>query len=705
MSARSPFAVLAEDFSPGYRDGAAPNRLAPGATPEALNSWFYDLSYDDPRRVTMGRRPGHRVINNASIGSAGKGVDGLFEFRKTGSSPALLAVCDGDLFQWNGSTAFTAVAGGNPFGAGGAPVRAVPFRENLVLVNGTFQGRWTGSTLQSGLGEIAPTAAPALAVAAGPGVTGTYEGYGVWYDSVLEHETSPSATSAAVVFANQQRQWTKPAGAPAANYTHWRIYCRRTDTYEFNFFRVGTVVVGTATLTESISDAARRDLGPLPSENDPAPTGLAIIAEWKGFGIGVVSGADEFSVSRQGDLQSWHPKHKFAVARGSGEPLTAAHVYGEDCLLMKGHRSWRLEGSRVPFEIKPIRGSFGTVCQEAGGEVGDLYYGWDREYGPYVTDTLTWEPLSRGRVTDVLGIVTRTALTNIRFGHSAKHEVVVWAIPVSGSTRCRMLLPYHYGLKTWLPPMTGLEWAAFVTFTDNANGTTATYAGDQWGKVYELFSGDRDGVPTTAPMTTLQGTVTGTASAIQLSDSAAAFFVSGLSGLSGIPIALKSPAGLWQFRTIDNNTATAVVVTSAFNPAPQIGWQYYIGAIEWIWWTPAVDAQDPFTQKAVDHLYIEARAASPTHTLGVKLRVDGDRAINSELDGFTFSAGSGGIWGVSLWGQALWGASIQTPAKREVRQTRYSVQFGFYNYVPEARFVLTAWGLTADPTVGQRATT
>jgi hypothetical protein len=67
----------------------------------------------------------------------------------------------------------------------------------------------------------------------GPGVTGTYEGVrAVWYDSTHDHESSPSALSAQVVFANQTRNWAKPAGAPGANYDKWRVYCRSVDLNE-----------------------------------------------------------------------------------------------------------------------------------------------------------------------------------------------------------------------------------------------------------------------------------------------------------------------------------------------------------------------------------------------------------------------------------------------------------------------------------------
>jgi len=700
MSAASGYPLLVEDFSPGFHAATVSNRLPPGATPDAKNAWFHQVGFT-PKRATMGRRPGDRLINPTAM-SLGDRVEALFEFRQRGANPKLLAICDGLLYAFDGIDAFVAqtIAIWTP----GEPVRVSMFRENVLLVDGTVNKRWNGAAAFD-LGTIAPTAAPALATAAGPGVTGTYEGYGVWYDPVMDHESSPSATSAQVVFANQARQWTKPAGAPGAEYTHWRIYVRRVDTNELNFYRAATEPIASATLTENTSDTARRDLGPQANDNDPPSAPFAMIGEWNGFGIGVEPDSDEFVVSKQGDLQSWHPKHRFPVNRGSGTPTTTAKPYGEEYLLQKDSGTWRLIGTKVPFICRKVVGSFGNVAYDASMEIGSQYWGWDREKGPYVTDLVTWRALDEGRLKNFLATITPTALHKIRIGHVPSERIVFWAVPVGGASRTRVLLPYQYELDAWLPPIEGLEYSAFCTFTDPTSATLATYAGDEWGRVHRLFIGDRQSVPTTNPMSTLTGTATA-ATASTITDAGAAFYTTG-SGLAGLPVAVRSPAGDWQWRRIASNTGTVLTLDTVngapFSPAPAAGWTYYVGGIEWYQWTPVLDVGDPFLEKLLHDLHIAALAPTSALALSVDVRVNGDLASVRPTLEFAFSAGSGGVWGVSTWGSAVWGGAAQRPSKQSLGRTVESVQFRFRNFTPDARVILSAYALGADPNVRRRS--
>lgn len=700
MSEESPFSVLCEDFSPGFQAGAEPNRLPDGATPDAKNAWFHTKGRN-PKRLTMGRRPGTRLQNPVAM-AAGQKVDGLFEFRQLASDPKLLAVCAGILHQFDNIDTFTAKTA--PIWASGNPVRATKFRENLFLVDGTAMRRWDGTTAHE-LGTDKPTTAPTLTAGAAGALTGTYEGYGVWWDSVMDHESSPSDTSSQVTLTNQQRHWAKPGGAPGVAYDFWRIYCRRVDTNELNFFLTATVPIASASVDEEISDTARRDIGPRPNENDKPAGQFAILEQWKGFGVACRLNSDEFEVSKQGDLQSWHPKDRFPIQRGAGEPITTIKSYGEEVLIQKATQSWRLVGDRLPFNIRPVHSDYGNVSQESSVEIDNLYFGWDREKGPYATDLSNWRELSDDRLTEFMDTVTRSALNQIRCGHDKNNKIVFWSIPVNGSTRTRTILPYNYQLDTWLPPMTGLEWAAFTAFTNPSTGRLAVYAGDHWGRVFEMFQGGREGVPST-PATTLRGAPTA-ASATTLTDAGATFYTTG-AGLAGLPIAVRSPAGEWQWRRIGSNTPTVITLDTVNDapfttvPVPGAGWLYLIGGIEWFWYTPVHDLGNPFDEKTYEHLYLEARSVRASDTLEVPVKINGGAAIQRILS-FSFSDAAGGIWGVSLWGQALWGGSVKTPKKQELKNTVWSMQFGFQNYEPDQTIILTAYGLTKDEAPRRRA--
>lgn len=701
MAELAPYRPLVEDFSPGFIDTLVNNRLPGGAVPDGRNAWFHDVSLD-PRRATMGRRPGDRLVNPTSMSLTDR-VDGLFEYRRLNLAPDLLAGCNGQIFKFDGVNTFVAQTA--VIWTAGNPLRGTPHRESLILVDGTAMRRWNGAGVFT-LGEVAPTSAPGLATVAGPGVSGTYESYAVWYDPAMEHESSPSAVSAPVVFANQQRRHTKPTGAPGAQYTFWRVYVRRTDTNEINFYRAAEVAIGTATFDEATSDTARREagVGPLAHDHDPPSVQFAALVEWKGYGIGFPLNSDSIHVSKRGDLLSWHPKHVFPIARSSGRPLVSVHLYGEDVLLQKDTGTWRLVGDTLPFTPRQIHSSFGNVSQEAALEVDNLFYAWDRVQGPYSTDTVNWRPLARGRIKRFLKALTSTALDKIRAEHYADERLIVWTVPVNASPRTKVLLAYQYELDAWLPPITGLEYAALAQWTDPTTGVRNIYAGDERGRVHQLFTGARQSVPTTNPMSTLTGLATA-ATGNTLTDAGASFYTTG-DGLAGLPVAVRSPAGVWQWRRILSNTGTVLTLDTVNDapwlPVPAAGWRYLVGGIEWHQWTPWLDGFDPFTDKLVDHVFVQARSSAATVELTVDVRQNGEAAVADQL-AFTFPAGAGMVWGESLWGEAVWGAAAQRPAKREVKRTVDSLQLRFSNYEPDASLVLAAFAVTTEGQQRRRA--
>jgi hypothetical protein len=72
--------------------------------------------------------------------------------------------------------------------------------------------------------------------------------------------------------------------------------------------------------------------------------------------------------------------------------------------------------------------------------------------------------------------------------------VIVWALPTSVTGRRRTLLAYHTEFDTWLPPITGLEYAALTTF-DRQQRRANLYVGDYWGRFFQYFTDNVEGVP------------------------------------------------------------------------------------------------------------------------------------------------------------------------------------------------------------------
>lgn len=692
MSAPSPHAsIWCDNFAPGFLDTPEPDALPVGATPDARNAWFSSVDAvgaSGGRRAIMGKRPGSRLLNATAIAS-GKPVD-VFEFRRTGATPDLLAVCDGSLYEYDGAGSF-----GVALGAGwtsGNAARCTVARSNAYVYDGDYMRRYNGTALLE-VGSAAPSSITNMS-GSGTGVTGTYVTVYTWYDAATDHHSSTSAETAAFVAANQSRVHTKPGSAAPAWATHWGVWVKRTDTSELNFYFVANVAIATGTHTEAVSDTARRDPADKPNENDPPPAAWALLEEWRGWGIGVLDGDDDFYVSKRGDLQSWHPRNKFGVSKGDGEALTAVRKFGSNLLLMKPHSTHRLVGDRVPFEIESVHSAYGCVSQEAGLEVDGRFYGWDRVRGPYVTDLVSYQPLGDGRIADLLATINLSALPGIRAVHDERRNLIIWVVPTTGSTRLRTLLAYHYLLGAWLPPITGLEYRSVCQYTDSS-GDLGVYAGDMWGRVYELFSGTVEGVPSG----TVIGTVTA-AAADSVTAAAAAFYTTG-SGLAGMPVAVRSASsGRWQWRTIASNTGTQITLDttngSPFSPVPQAGDEVIVGGIDWYWWTPWLDSDIPHVMKKLHYFFLAAQSTTDDVQLDVRGRFNGDEGItDSSLFAFPVGA-TAAVWGSSLWGVGLWGGAVRTMKKGAINRTVYSSQWRIANPYPNQQIAIGLWGLTAD---------
>lgn len=674
-------------FGAGYIDTPDEDKLRGGTAVEGSKNCFL-INPSDSGEARLRKRPGHRLITPTALAER---IEELFNFEREAVASELLLVADGELRVFDGVDTSTVIGSG--FTAG-RPVRGVAFKNNLHLCDGLVNLRYDGTDLLA-VGFAKPTAAPALATAAGPGVTGDYEGFAVWYDAVTDHESSPSDVSAVVTFANQQRQWTKPAGAPPANVTHWRVYCRRVDTSEKNFFRIPTdALIGAATLTESASDTARIELGPAPSSND-VPPAFAILGEFKGHRIGVTENSSELWISKQFDAESQHPKDRFpAGGKGDQKPVRGIGKFGTRFLVQKPRVTYELVGDRLPFKIEHVGGSFGNVNQEAAIEVDGWWWAWDETRGPYRTDLTTWEALRDTKIEQVCASINRAFLSKIKVAHYADRNAIIWWVPVDTTGRLRYGLPFLYKLGVWLPPIIGLEYSAAVEFTTSA-GELGTYVGDEWGRLFRLFDTENDGVPSGTVVAPITGATSGTITA-----SSAAFYTTG-SGLTGIRAAAVSPAGVWQWVRIQSNTGTVLTLDtvngSPLSPVPTADgtWTVVVGGIEWDYLTPRHTGGKRTIGKEGWHVFVQAAVTATKHELVVEARYD--RSLGyADAFAFTFPV-SGLVWGVGLWGSATWGESgLLSWVKHRLGRSFFDIQLRMRNYYPNEPFEVTGYRITAD---------
>lgn len=694
-------AALIRDFTDGFLDSPESDTLPLGATPDAKNAFLYNVDLVR-RRAVMGRRPGSRMVLPTAAHAA-MPWDGLFEWPHTGTQD-LLGVINGELFRLD-VVAQTATSIGTGWTANN-PARLTPFRGDAFVYDGTYQRRYDGTTLFE-VGSAAPSIITNMSAGVGT-VTGTYEAVYCWYNSNRDRYSSPSDITATQVLAAQGRTHTKPGSAAPTWATHWAAFVRRTDTGELNFYFAGQTAIGNATFTETTTDVVRQrsDLAPLPSAHDAPPGAWLVLGEHKGYGIGVLAGSDSFYASKLGDFESWHPKDQFPTSRATGKDLIWGKQYGTEFLIGTDHQTWRLDNDQVPFKPFGVNPRFGNVSQDACLEINGWFYGWDRVQGPYRTNLVDWVPLGRFKIDETLALVNRTALSGIKAIHVESLGLVGWAIPSSTSTRRRTILWYHYGLDCWLPPFTGLEYGSLTEYTDAA-GALSIFCGDYWGRVYELFSGSKEGVPTTTPTDNLRtaAVLSATSGTVTVNNATLNLYTTG-SGLAGLPVAAVSSAGVWQWRRIASNTANVITLDttngSPWDTVPDTTYKIVVGGIEWFWWTPWIDFGLPHITKVLRQLYIQARATSVEHLLQVQVRFNNDEGVISTID-FSFNPSlNAGIWDQSRFDVALFAETQRQVRKKSIGHSKLTVQFRFANAYPDQEIKIPMYGVSADPLPGMQ---
>lgn len=693
-----------DNFAPGFMDSPEPQNLPKGATPDAKNCLF--SAYDQTGRCNLKKREGARMLHTTALAA---GFDGIFDFRRLGeTSGTLVGVNNGKAYYWTG-TAWTQIGATAPF-AVGTKVAFYVQRGLLFIMDRATVRAWDGNTANDLFtpGQVAPTSAAALTATAGPGVTGTYEGIAVWYDSIRDHETSPSAASAQVVYANQTRTWAKPGGAPAANYDYWRVYCRRVDTNEVYYKRVATVAIATASTAETTTDAVRNlaALAPLPQTNDVPPTTFAAMVEYLGYRIGALVNDDQIYVSAINDPQGQRASDILSVARGQGADIRSMHKHGTQVVIQKAGKSYRLDGDRMPFIPKEIHGEFGNVGPSSAIEVGNMFYAWDEAKGPYRTDLgSTWELLGSSRVLDTISAIASTYARNIECVYLKDRQLVVWSLP-NASGRRKTLLAYHVLLNSWLPPMTGLEYASICTYTDST-GTQQLYVGDYWGRLFQYLTDNVEGVPSGSVLTrvasstsgsvTIDNDVTINAGGTWTAGGAATLYTTG-SGLTGLPVLhVQAGTGNRQWRRIASNTANIITLDTTYDTAwtdlPAAGDLIVVGGIDWYWRAPLITFGDPFRKKKGGIFAVQVRTGSASFVLkmlGLK-----ETLSTVELTR-VFNFTSAGVWGTGLWGAMLWGDGGVASVKTRVSRTFFAFSFELSNPYPDNPIEVLAARLGAD---------
>jgi hypothetical protein len=308
-----------------------------------------------------------------------------------------------------------------------------------------------------------------------------------------------------------------------------------------------------------------------------------------------------------------------------------------------------------------------------------------------------------------LRAVPKTFAKTIQCVHVKTKNLVVWSIPTGASNRRRTLLAYHTEFNSWLPPITGLEFAELATFIDT-NGSLDLYVGDYWGRLYKFFTDNVEGVPSGSLVARVSASTSGTVTcdfemtqsatdgswSVPSVPTAVAFYTTG-SGLAGLPVLHISSTGARQWRRIQSNTAGTITLDTtndaAWTNQPAAGDQIVVGAIDWYWRAPIIDFGEPFTKKKGGLFEVQTRTGSAALRLQLIGLMEGLRVAGFSKN-FVFT--NAGTWGVGAWGVMTWGGGDSAAVKSRLMRTFFGFSFELSNPYPNQPIAVLGVSVGAD---------
>lgn len=295
-----------------------------------------------------------------------------------------------------------------------------------------------------------------------------------------------------------------------------------------------------------------------------------------------------------------------------------------------------------------------------------------------------------------IGQLIKTTLNTLRGSRlqyavsaDSNTDYLLCATKGDSQTSNNLCLDFQYQIGEWTKH-TNLNANAMAHVLDTAS-KEQVYFGTLDGFVYQFD----DQTPLVDDVGSASGTievvndyVTSTTSGLTVLYDNGRTFTTG--AFVGAPIKIVGGTGAGQTSFLSDNTATGLIVASAFTTRPDATSSYEVGAIDSFYTTKWYDYGTPAKLKHFLELYFWANAdVASTTSVGFAFDFQSDTATRSA----SLAASTNSVWGTGLWGTAVWGAGdtifVKVLLEGEGRYVRYKFSeddpgesFRIYGFVP-----------------------
>mgnify|MGYP003345034072 CR=1 FL=1 len=676
------------DWAGGVVSSMPPDHIPDNAIPQGINTAFVNVGGN---RTGIGTPPGLRTVNTTALGAASVHWQHVYSYNTGAGYANYLATVttDGKLYYKKSDDAYTAalaVPTNFPypptvcFDAGTSPVDGAVFNNRLFLVNADGERRSLidQSYVPWGLSPINTWTSAHTGGGAMSMPNGTYEVCITSYNATSGAESSASNTESQTVTTNDRIYLTiNPTAAESAQYSHWRIYLRRTST-QSQYYLVttlktsagatittdGNIPLGSTTAYIDLSAdqiAALTTVGPSTTENDGPPAEIQHVVSF-GRRLIVCDGRNIYwSKEDKGDN---FPATFFEpIDTGEGDELRGMHPYSDDVLLLfLSTAIWGVFGNDPQtWTIKPIDLTVGLTSHNSIVAFNNKVGWWDAANGPVYYDgaqltKIGIQELGAAAVTTGVNLARSQAITA---GYDQSANRVIWATSSTNSSVNDRLFVYNTQLNRFEASYWDGMDAASLCHGTASDGTTRLFLGNETGQVFYFDKNTRNnGVP--------GGTTTGTFLPTQTSVSTLSgtgFYTTG-SGLLGRKVVIvdanHQPVAK---RRITGNTSTTLTLESAVTGLQlSTTYTYYIGSPDFRLYGKWIDHDQPFLRKRFDWLYLHFGSETSVADTYISTQLEFNTSSQETVTGSDVISGS--LWNLAKWNLSKWG--VGTTLKKRI---------------------------------------
>ncbi len=360
------------------------------------------------------------------------------------------------------------------------------------LFNGTDAYKIRGTVIEN-VGIVRPVVATLSGSSGAVGLhDGEYELRVAYKNDNTGHISSASNTaSSTVIVSEDEIDWFDVPVSPDPQVTSRLLLIRNIDT-QAQFYVAGEINDNvTTTATTSVLDENLVVVAPTTTNRNPPPTGIKACTVYRGRlvvtdGIGIywseIDEPEAFDVFSADFIDS------------SGDVITGVAVDQDTLLVLKDDRTHAINGELAGgYTLVQLDANIGciahkTICSAAGST-----FWWSRQ-GIIKYTNGTVERIGMSTYGDPRELVNANAISVASAVTHDERGTIYFALPDVGQTRATFILPFNYILgvlesERW-DPMD----VASLGRAEDGNGVLQPVIGGYSGQVFQLWSGNNDGV-------------------------------------------------------------------------------------------------------------------------------------------------------------------------------------------------------------------